>query len=167
MNFDFRALLTELSSASLRTKALAVVLLVCVVAVVSVASVVSARPHFVTLYAGLDDAERVAVEKALAGGGVRFRTSNYPGPYVIYVDEGQFDRAQIQVALAEVAADVRAGRVPDHEAAVDAVVIRIVNLRYHHLPAAQRDKLVVQLHGLLHNDPRFRARLDDMIANAP
>ena len=73
----------------------------------------------------------------------------------------------LQVALAEVAADVRAGRVPDHDAAVDAVVIRIVNLRYHHLPAAQRDKLVVQLHGLLHNDPRFRARLDDMIANAP
>lgn len=101
MNLDFRAFLAELASASLRTKALTVVALVAVVALASVAGVVAADPHFVTLYSGLDDAERVAVEKALAGGGVKFRTSNYPGPYVVYVDEGEFDHAQIQVAMAE------------------------------------------------------------------
>jgi flagellar M-ring protein FliF len=101
MNLDLRNLLSEIGAASARTKALAALAVLAVVAVLSLAGFVASQPHFVTLYSGLDDAERVAVEKALAEGGVRFRASNFPGPYTVYVDEGQFDQAQIQVALAE------------------------------------------------------------------
>ena len=101
MNFDLRNLLEALSRAPLRARIAAGGALVALVAILALAGVVSSGPHFVTLYAGLDDAERVAVEKALAEGGVRFRASNFPGPYTLYVDEDQFDQAQIHVALAE------------------------------------------------------------------
>jgi flagellar biosynthesis/type III secretory pathway M-ring protein FliF/YscJ len=101
MNLDLRNLLAEIGAASGRTKAFAVLSALALVAALSLSGLVASEPHFVTLYSGLDDAERVAVERALAEGGVRFRASNFPGPYTLYVDEDQFDQAQIQVALAE------------------------------------------------------------------
>ncbi|HVS18488.1 MAG TPA: flagellar M-ring protein FliF C-terminal domain-containing protein, partial [Planctomycetota bacterium] len=101
MNFDLKNLLAETASASLRTKVLALVAVASVVGLLSLAGLAARQPHFVTLYSGLGDAERVAVERALAEGQVRYRVSNFPGPYTIYVDEGQFDSAQIQVALAQ------------------------------------------------------------------
>lgn len=101
MNLDLRNLLAEIGAASGRTKAFAVASALALVAALSLSGLVASEPHFVTLYSGLDDAERVAVEKALAEGGVRFRASNFPGPYTLYVDEDQFDQAQIQVAVAE------------------------------------------------------------------
>lgn len=57
------------------------------------------RPHFVPLRAGLDDAQRAAVESALAEGGVEFEVSSFPGPYTVYVDEDALYRAQNLVAL--------------------------------------------------------------------
>ncbi len=101
MNLDLRALLSAVAGASLRTKALAVMAVLALAAVISVAGLVASQPHYVTLYSGLDDAERVAVEKALAEGGVRYRVSAPPKPYAVFVDDSQFDQAQIQVALAE------------------------------------------------------------------
>lgn len=101
MNFDLKNLTAELLSASLRTKLLALVAVLSVAGLLALAGLASREPHFVTLYAGLQDAERVAVERALAEGAVRYRVSNFPGPYTVYVDEGQFDAAQIQVALAQ------------------------------------------------------------------
>lgn len=101
MNFDLKSLTAELQSASLRTKLLALVAVLSVGGLLALAGLAARQPHFVTLYAGLQDAERVAVERALAEGQVRYRVSNFPGPYTVYVDEGQFDAAQIQVALAQ------------------------------------------------------------------
>ena len=101
MTIDLRSLLAEIARTPTRTKALAVVCVLALAGVLAIAGVVAARPHFVTLYSGLDDAERVAVEKALAEGTVRYRVSQPPGPYSVYVDEGQYDDAQIVVALAE------------------------------------------------------------------
>src|SRR5688572_3371885 len=101
MNLDLRNLLSEIGGASPRTKAFAVLSGLALAAALLLSGLVASEPHFVTLYSGLDDAERVAVEKALAEGSVRYRASNYPGPYTLYVDEDQFDQAQIQVALAE------------------------------------------------------------------
>ena len=101
MNFDLKTLVGELLAASFRTKLLALVAVLAIGGLLSVAGLAARQPHFVTLYSGLPDAERVAVERALAEGQVRYRVSNFPGPYTIYVDEGQFDAAQIQVALAQ------------------------------------------------------------------
>ncbi len=101
MNFDLRALLSAITGASLRTKALAVLSVLALAGVLAVAGMVASTPHYITLYSGLDDAERVAVEKALAEGAVRYRVSAPPKPYAVFVDESQFDQAQIQVALAE------------------------------------------------------------------
>lgn len=101
MNFDLKNLAAELSAASMRSKVLALVALVSVVGLLSLAGLAARQPHFVTLYSGLGDAERVAVERALAEGAVHYRVSNFPGPYTVYVDESQFDAAQIQVALAQ------------------------------------------------------------------
>jgi flagellar biosynthesis/type III secretory pathway M-ring protein FliF/YscJ len=101
MTTDLQSLLSDLAKAPLKAKLTAVISLLAVVGVLAVAGMVASKPHFVTLYAGLDDMERVAVEKALAEAGVRFRSSNPPGPHVVYVDESAFDRAQIAVATAE------------------------------------------------------------------
>jgi flagellar M-ring protein FliF len=101
MNFDIKNLTAELLSASLRTKLLGLVAVLSVAGLLGLAGLAARQPHFVTLYSGLQDAERVAVERALAEGAVRYRVSNFPGPYTVYVDEGQFDAAQIQVALAQ------------------------------------------------------------------
>ncbi len=98
---DFQSFLAEIAKAPLQAKVTAVLTLLAIVGVLGIAGVFATRPHYVTLYSGLDDAERVAVEKALAGVGVSFRTSQPPGPYVLYVDDGAQDEAQIAVALAE------------------------------------------------------------------
>ena len=101
MNFNLQSFLSELGKAPLRAKLTVVACVLAVVGVLALAGMVAANPHFSTLYSGLDDAERVAVEKALAQGGIRFRASPPPAPYAIYVDDSQIDEAQISVALAE------------------------------------------------------------------
>jgi len=73
MNLDLRNLLSEIGAASGRTKAFAVLSGLALAVALMFSGLVATEPHFVTLYSGLDDAERVAVEKALAGGSVRYR----------------------------------------------------------------------------------------------
>ncbi len=101
MTLDLQALLADLGKASPRAKFAAFLGLVILVAGITLASVYSAKPHFVLLYSALDDSERVAVEKALASGRVSYRVSSPPAPFSVYVNDDQFDDAQIQVALAE------------------------------------------------------------------
>ena len=72
----------------------------------------------------------------------------------------------LQQAIQEVAADIKAGRLPDKEAASEAVILRLVNLRFGHLTVPQRQKMQLHLHELLHRDPAFQARIDDLIAVA-
>jgi len=101
MNSNMQSFLSELGKAPLRSKVTVVVSVLAVAGILALAGMIATRPHFVTLHSGLDDVERVAVEKALAEGRIRFRASQPPGPYSVYVDESQMDEAQIAVALAE------------------------------------------------------------------
>ena len=98
---DLQSLAADLGKAPLKAKLTAVLAVLAVAGVLGIAGVVASKPHFVTLYSGLGDEERVAVEKALAGVKVAYRASQPPGPYVIYVDESSYDQAQIAVAMAE------------------------------------------------------------------
>jgi flagellar biosynthesis/type III secretory pathway M-ring protein FliF/YscJ len=100
MKTDLRKLLDQLEKAPLRTKLTAAGSLIAFVAVLAVGGVIVSRPHFVKLYANLGDTERVAVEKALASAKVSYRVSDFPGPFVVWVDESRYDEAQIAVALA-------------------------------------------------------------------
>lgn len=70
----------------------------------------------------------------------------------------------LQTAISEVAADIKLGNVPDREAASDAVIIRLVNLRFPHLTEAKRTKLLLHMHEVLHRDPQFQARIEELIA---
>lgn len=101
MNFELNNLLDAALKAPARSKLVVALSLVAVIAAFGIGSWLSAQPHFVKLYTNLSDAERVAVEKALAEAQVRYRVSDFPGPFVVYVDEPQFDAAQIAVALSE------------------------------------------------------------------
>ncbi len=101
MNFDLRTLLEQLAKTPGRTKLVLALSALAIVAALAIGGYVSGRPHYVTLYSNLGDQERVAVEKALAGASVKYRVSSFPGPYVIYVNEAQYDDAQIAVALEE------------------------------------------------------------------
>lgn len=101
MNFNLQQFLSDLGKAPLRAKLTVVASVLALVGILSLAGMVATRPHFVTIFSGLDDTARVAVEKALAEGGVRFRASQPPGPYAVYVDESQIDEAHMAVALAE------------------------------------------------------------------
>lgn len=101
MNFDLRSLLDQLARTPGRTKMVLVMSVLAVVAALGLGGYVSSRPHYVTLYSGLGDQERVAVEKALAGAAIKYRVSSFPGPFVVYVNEAQYDQAQIAVALEE------------------------------------------------------------------
>jgi flagellar M-ring protein FliF len=100
MKLELRQLLDQLAKAPARTKVIAAVALLACIGVIAVAGLVSSQPHFVKLYSNVTDQERVAVEKALAGSKVAYRVSDFPGPFVIWVDESRYDEAQIAVALA-------------------------------------------------------------------
>jgi flagellar biosynthesis/type III secretory pathway M-ring protein FliF/YscJ len=84
-----------------RTRIVLVISTLALLAVLSLAGVVASRRHFVVLTSDLDDGQRVAVEKALAGGSMRYRISQPPAPFVVYVDESELYRAQNLVALAD------------------------------------------------------------------
>ncbi len=72
----------------------------------------------------------------------------------------------LRTAIDEVAADIRAGALPDEEAATEAVLIRLVNLRYGFLPEAKRQGMLLHLHGIMHSDPVFQARIERLLALA-
>ncbi|NUP96756.1 MAG: hypothetical protein HUU28_11395 [Planctomycetaceae bacterium] len=101
MNFELKNLIDQIAKAPARTKLVTLLSIAAVIAVFVISGWVSGQPHFVKLYSDLSDAERVAVEKALSGAEVRYRISDFPGPFVVYVDEPQYDKAQFAVAMAE------------------------------------------------------------------
>jgi len=100
MPTDLKQFSQSLKDASPRTRMVAIGGVLLVVLALVASTLLSARPHFVLLHGQVDDQERVAVEKALAGAGIRYRISQPPGPFVIDVDEGQFYEAQNAVAVA-------------------------------------------------------------------
>lgn len=102
-------LLTELSSATLATKAVIGASLLAIVGLVAYASVSSRDPHFRLLYSGLDASHAAAVQNALAQGGVRYQVSQPPAPFVIHVDEDAFYQAQNLVAISGALETVPAG----------------------------------------------------------
>lgn len=101
MNPDVRNLFQQVVDAPTRTKAVVAFSVLSLLGILWLAGVVARRPHYVTLYTDLDNAERVSVERALAEGRVPYRVSQPPGPYTVFVDEGEFDNAQVVVALSE------------------------------------------------------------------
>lgn len=101
MNFELKNLIDQIAKAPARTKLVTLLSIAAVIAVFVISGWVSGQPHFVKLYSDLSDAERVSVEKALSGAEVRYRVSDFPGPFVVYIDEPQYDKAQFAVAMAE------------------------------------------------------------------
>jgi flagellar M-ring protein FliF len=101
MNLESSKLLEQIAKAPARTKAVVALSVAAVVLALGIGGWISSRPHFVKLYSELGDRDRVAVEKALATAEIRYRVSDFPGPFVVYVDEARFDEAQIAVALAD------------------------------------------------------------------
>ncbi|QDU86489.1 Flagellar M-ring protein [Planctomycetes bacterium Pla163] len=85
-------------SAAARATVLTVVLGVAVAAGVAVHF--ASQPHYVMLVSGLDDTTAARVGEALAGANVEWRSSQPPGPFVIYVDESQKTMALNAVASA-------------------------------------------------------------------
>src|SRR5688572_11242882 len=100
MATDLKQLSQALRQSSPRTRMVAIGGALLVVAALAISGVIASRPHFVLLHGRVADQERVAVEKALAGAGIRYRISQPPGPYVLDVDESQFYEAQNAVAIA-------------------------------------------------------------------
>ena len=100
MPTDIKQFSQSFKDASPRTRMVAIGGALLLAAALAVSGMLSSRPHFVLLYAQVDDQERVAVEKALAGASIRYRISQPPGPFVVDVDEGQFYEAQNAVAVA-------------------------------------------------------------------
>lgn len=101
MNFELKNLIDQIAKAPARTKLVTLLSIAAVIAVFAISGWISGQPHFVKLYSDLSDSERVAVEKALSSAEVRYRVSDFPGPFVVYVDQPQYDTAQFAVAMAE------------------------------------------------------------------
>jgi flagellar M-ring protein FliF len=101
MALDLKQLGTALRGASPRTLWTAIGGAVAIALVCAVGNSIASRPRFVMLYSGLDDHARAGVEKALAESGVRYRVSQPPAPFVVYVDEPELYVAQNKVALSD------------------------------------------------------------------
>lgn len=95
------SLLDFIKKTDARTRIVAATAVLVLLVIGGTAGMISSRPHFEVLFSDLDDSQRVAVEKALAGGKVKYRISQPPAPFVIYVDEGSQYEAQNLVALSE------------------------------------------------------------------
>jgi flagellar M-ring protein FliF len=87
-----------LTSAATRAGMVAVTVGLVIAAVLAVQY--SNQPHYEMLLSGLDDAETARVGEALAGAGVQWRSSQPPGPFVVYVDEEQLTLARNAVFAA-------------------------------------------------------------------
>ena len=97
MNELLKTLLAALRGASGGSKAIAVLVGTALLGIVAVAGVVSRQPHFELAFSGLTDHELAEVCKALSEGGIAFRQSQPPGPFVVYVDESERSAAYTAV----------------------------------------------------------------------
>jgi len=86
--------------ASGTTRGVVVIALAAVASSVWWISTTAGQPHFKLLYSNQDAQHSAAIQNALAQGGIRYQASQPPGPFVIWVDEGQYYQAQNLVAIA-------------------------------------------------------------------
>ena len=84
-----RSLFERLTAASATQKAVASTVLVAAIAIAGVSSWLSSQPHWEVLVSELDDREFSRVGEALATSGVRWRSSQPPRPFVVYVDAAE------------------------------------------------------------------------------
>jgi flagellar M-ring protein FliF len=96
---DLKSLVEAFKDIQPRTKLVFLAAFAAVVAAITIGTMFADRPNFVLLYSGIDDSSRGAIEKALAGGSIRYKVSQPPGPYNVYVDEPKQYEAQNLVAL--------------------------------------------------------------------
>src|SRR5262245_30892189 len=82
-------LLASLKSTSAGARAIVVLVGLALVTVAGAAAVVASRPHYELAFSGLTDHELAQVCKALAAADIPFQQSQPPGPFVVYVDEGE------------------------------------------------------------------------------
>lgn len=92
-------LLTQWKQAAGATRGIVVIAIAAIVASVWWISTKATEPSFKLLYSNQDAQHAAAIQSALAAGGIRYQASQPPGPFVIWVDEGQFYQAQNLVAL--------------------------------------------------------------------
>lgn len=100
MKNSFNALWQQFTAASAGAKAALGAIVVGAIVAAFVAVQYAGQPHYTMLLSGLDDAEAARVGEALAGASVEWRSSQPPGPFVIYVDESQRTLALNAVATA-------------------------------------------------------------------
>lgn len=93
------ALFDQWKAASGATRGIVVLAAASVVALIFWISSHVDEPHFKLLYSNQDEQHAAAIQRALAGGGVRYQASQPPGPYSIWVDDAQYYQAQNLVAL--------------------------------------------------------------------
>lgn len=84
-----QSLFLRLSAASSGQKVVAVTFVLAAIAAAGIGSWLSSRPHWEVLVSELDDREFARVGEALAESGVRWRSSQPPRPFVVYVDASQ------------------------------------------------------------------------------
>ncbi len=76
---------SRMVAASATQKAIAAVVLIAALAIGGVGSWLARQPHWEVLVSELDDREYARVGEALASSGVRWRSSQPPRPFVVYV----------------------------------------------------------------------------------
>lgn len=79
----------QLSSMSAAARATVLTVVVGVAVAAGVAVHFASQPHYVMLMSGIDDTTAARIGEALAGADVEWRSSQPPGPFVIYVDQSQ------------------------------------------------------------------------------
>jgi len=96
---DLSNLIEQLRATSTKAKLVAAGLVLASIAIVTVGGVVATRPHYTMIRSELSDRESAAAQRALAEAGIQFRVSDWPGPYVLYVDESQELEALAAIAI--------------------------------------------------------------------
>src|SRR5262245_26298534 len=89
MNDLLKKLLDGLKGTSGGTRVIVALVGLALATIAGTAAVIASRPHFALAFSGLTDHELAQVCKALSEAGIAFEQSQPPGPFVVYVDEGQ------------------------------------------------------------------------------
>ena len=88
MNELFESLGNQLKGTSAGVKIIAFLVLVALIVVIAGGTVAFNKPDFQQAFSGLTDHEFPKVTKALADAGLAFRTTQPPGPFTVFVNEG-------------------------------------------------------------------------------
>ena len=86
-------LLRQLGRADGGSKLVAALVGLALLAIVGVAGYVARRPDYQASFTGLSARESAAVSKALSDAAIAFRVSQPPGPFTVFVDEGDHSAA--------------------------------------------------------------------------